>query len=117
MSPKNYLLLLQQLLLHAAFGAVTVMATSNSPFSLEFSRASDDNVITLRCLSLTAQAGTFYLNETALSTTNFPRFVSTNSGQPGAETFRIDRSMEGIYSCGNVSTKSNSIALIGEYSS
>ena len=117
MSPEALRIIsLQKLLLllvvSHAFAMVMVGATP--PFTILPGRADGDNVITLTCQnSLGETEGTFYLNETVLSSSNFPDFDGTSS-QPGEVRFKIERSLEGSYSCGDVNERSNSIQLIGE---
>ena len=91
--------------------------SDNISFELTFHRVmNQENVITLRCLNASAlkePRAVFFLNGSKLSSTNYPGFFSRAS-EPGMITFKIKRSLEGLYSCGVAEVRSSPIALIGK---
>ena len=110
---KSYLLILYlvQLVIAAFF-----VQGGNSTLQLSFTgRQGDSNVITLRCRNESAgaleQRTTFFLNNTELTTANYPSFVDQDS-LPGEVTFQINRRLEGMYSCGVGEVRSNPTSLI-----
>ena len=111
---KGYLsLIVVQLMIASAF----FIQSANATFQLSLTnRATDSNVITLQCTNdsgVLERRAKFYLNDTELTTANYPRFMNENNEQSGVVTFLINRWLEGMYSCGVGQVKSDPISFIG----
>ena len=111
---KSYLsLIVIQLMIISAFFVQSCIAT----FQLSLTdRATGSNVLTLQCRNDSGaleRRAKFFLNNTELTTANYPSFTDQNA-QPGVVTFRINRWLEGMYSCGVGQVKSNPVSFIGK---
>jgi hypothetical protein len=85
--------------------------SNESPFQIRLIRRLI-NIITLQC-RLTANDqptpdATFFLNETRLE-----NFTQLQLGEDHGVSFEIRRDLEGYFTCGNDSSMSNPMALIG----
>ena len=97
--------------------AVVLVRSSNTTFRLRLSRDQDSNIITLTCRNdqqLELQGATFFLNGSELNPGNYPSFSNQND-QSGVVTFKINRQLEGFYSCGTGQGRSSPRSLIGEH--
>ena len=83
---------------------------------LRFQRVhSPFNTVRLSCLQNTILVinATFYLNNRVLNSLNYPTFTNTSS-QNDSVNFIINQNLEGFYSCGIGSQRSDTVPLIGK---
>ena len=91
-------------------------AEAQAPFTLVDSRATGNNIITLRCRNsddnFDSQAQ-YFLN--GMSLDSFDGFEDTNQ-DPSMVVFQINRRLEGQYSCGTELQRSESLPFVGKLS-